>query len=62
MFQQIVEKYGDRPAMTFQKAPNKWVSQSYSEFYADCLKFGKACISLGLSYYAPVLIIGFNSP
>ena len=62
MFEKTVELFGDRPAMTYQKSPDNWVSQSYNEFYENSKKFAKACISVGLSDYAPVLIIGFNSP
>lgn len=62
MWRQTLQNYGDRPALTFEVANNVWKSLTYKQYYDECIKFGKACIAVGLSHFAPVMIIGFNSP
>lgn len=59
-FAQTVEKYADKPAMS-EKVDGKWVTQTFQEYFENCLMFGRALINHGVDDCA-VNIIGFNAP
>lgn len=60
-FKNVVEKYGDNPAMKYEDG-KVWKSISYSEYYANCKKFAKSLIHLKIKPFQATNIIGFNSP
>ena len=62
MFQRSLRRYATLPALTYQISPDVWASYTYQEYYDMCCQFGRACLSLGLRNYSPVMIIGFNAP
>lgn len=62
MWQQTVQKYADHNALNFEVSPNKWVTWTYRKYYDECCIFAKALISLDISAYSTLNVIGFNSP
>lgn len=62
LWRQALENFPDTPALTYQTEPDKWKSITYKEYHSESIRFGKACISLGLTDYTVVMIMGFNSP
>ena len=61
VFQNVVKKIPKSPAMRV-KRNKKWVYWNYSEYLRDVSNFAKGIISLGLTPYSSVNILGFNSP
>jgi len=76
VFQQAVEKSGDKVAMSIERnlpAPDgkvppsalpreEWTTHTYKQYYDECLTVGRAMIALGLERFDGVNIYGFNSP
>ena len=54
-------QFADNAALTFEKKPNQWITLSYKQYYDLSCNFAKALITLGISNYTSVNIIGFNS-
>lgn len=44
------------------KKNKKWVGWTYAKYYEDVCNFSKAMLSVGISPYSSVNIIGFNAP
>ncbi|EAR97244.2 acyl-CoA synthetase (AMP-forming)/AMP-acid ligase II (macronuclear) [Tetrahymena thermophila SB210] len=61
MFERIVKQIPDSPALSVKKN-GKWVTLTYKQYFEESKVFGKALISLGMTPYRSVNIIGFNSP
>jgi long-chain-fatty-acid--CoA ligase ACSBG len=69
-FKESVKKYGDKPSLA-TKINNKWylnlflsnyrVSISYKAYFDDVCAFAKGLLSLELTPFKAVNIIGFNS-
>lgn len=68
MLEKTVKKHGGRNAMALKRKepggalPEAWKFWTYKEYYNDCIAFAKTLISLEVSMYKIVNIIGFNSP
>nr|XP_006627278.1 PREDICTED: long-chain-fatty-acid--CoA ligase ACSBG2-like isoform X1 [Lepisosteus oculatus]XP_015195068.1 PREDICTED: long-chain-fatty-acid--CoA ligase ACSBG2-like isoform X1 [Lepisosteus oculatus]XP_015195074.1 PREDICTED: long-chain-fatty-acid--CoA ligase ACSBG2-like isoform X1 [Lepisosteus oculatus]XP_015195078.1 PREDICTED: long-chain-fatty-acid--CoA ligase ACSBG2-like isoform X1 [Lepisosteus oculatus] len=61
MFQQVVERHGDHPALC-AKTNGEWEILTYKEYYLQCRSAAKSFLKLGLERYRGVGILGFNSP
>ncbi|XP_067888550.1 long-chain-fatty-acid--CoA ligase ACSBG2-like isoform X2 [Heterodontus francisci] len=61
MFQQALERYGDRVALAF-KHRSHWEKLTYTQYYNACRKAAKSFLKLGLQRFHGVGILGFNSP
>ena len=62
MWKDTVNKFGTRAALNYENKPNQWVTLTYQQYYDLSINFAKALITLGISNYTAVNIIGFNSP
>lgn len=60
-FQTVVKKAGKTQALRV-KRNNKWNSWTFQEYYDDTCNFAKGVLSLGLTPYCSVNILGFNAP
>ena len=62
MWKQTLQHFSSHQAINFETLPNQWVSWTYQEYYQHCTTFAKALISLKITNYSAINIIGFNSP
>lgn len=60
-FVKALQTIPNSPALLV-KRNNKWLTWTYANYYIDCCNFAKAMISLGLTPYSSVNILGFNAP
>ena len=60
-FQNVVQKIPNNPALKV-KRNKKWVTWSYAKYHEDVCNYAKGMISLGITPYAAVNIIGYNAP
>ncbi|XP_006126863.1 long-chain-fatty-acid--CoA ligase ACSBG2 isoform X1 [Pelodiscus sinensis] len=60
LLQESVRKYGDYFALASKKG-DKWIKQTYRQYYEECRKAAKSFIKLGLQRFHGVGILGFNS-
>lgn len=61
MWQRALKEFGNCAALNFEVAPNKWVTWDFQKYYDESCIFAKALITLGVTNYSAVNIIGFNS-
>lgn len=61
VFRATVARYGDRAALRV-KRDGRYVEWTWRAYYADCCKFARALVRLGVPAHAAVGILGFNSP
>ena len=61
MWQNNLKDFSNNIALNYEKSENKWVSVTFKEYYEESIKFAKSLISFGVTEYATVNIIGFNS-
>lgn len=61
MFERVVNLAPDSPALSVKK-DGKWSTLNFKQYFEESKVFGKALISLGVTPYHSVNIIGFNSP
>jgi long-subunit acyl-CoA synthetase (AMP-forming) len=61
MWHKTLAQFPNNPALTFEKKPNQWITLNYKQYYDLAVNFAKALITLGISNYTSVNIIGFNS-
>lgn len=61
MWKKAVAEFPNNPALNFEAAPNKWVTWNFKQYYDESCTFAKALISLGITNYSAINIIGFNS-
>lgn len=64
---ETVQKHGSRPALMLKrpvngKIPENWQLWTWNQYYADCRRFAKALIHLGVQPFNIVNVLGFNSP
>jgi len=64
---ETVQKHGARPALMLKrpvngKVPDNWQVWTWNDYYADCRKFAKTLIHLGVQPFKIVNVLGFNSP
>jgi len=68
MFRESVEKNGDKVALALKRKgtngviPTMWKYWTYTEYWSDCIAFGKALLALNVEKYSVINILGFNSP
>ena len=60
MFESTVKNIPNSPALSTKKN-GKWHTLSYAQYFEESKVFGKALISLGITPYRSVNIIGFNA-
>ena len=66
-FKETVSSFGNAPALRQKKKidgvlPTDWKTWTWSEYYADSIRFAKSLIHLNVDMYKITNIIGFNSP
>lgn len=66
-FKEAVAKHGNLPALRQKKKvnnviPNEWTTWSWSDYYADCVRFAKSLVHLNVDMFKITNIIGFNAP
>lgn len=61
MIENVVAQHGNRSALRVKKE-GQWKTWTYDEFYRDIKQFANALISLEISNYKAINIIGFNDP
>ncbi|KAJ1212874.1 hypothetical protein NDU88_000517 [Pleurodeles waltl] len=61
MFKEVVQRYGNRPAMAV-KRDGRWETTTYLQYYQQCRAAAKSFLKLGLERFHGVGILGFNSP
>ncbi|XP_055388941.1 very long-chain-fatty-acid--CoA ligase bubblegum [Condylostylus longicornis] len=62
LFDDIVEKYPDSPALMYKNEQLKWTPITYSEYKNKVEQIAKAFIKLGLEEHHSVGILAFNCP
>lgn len=60
-FENIIQKIPNNPGLRV-KREEKWVTWNFLEYYESCCNFAKGLISIGMTQYSCVNIIGFNAP
>ena len=60
-FHRTLKNFPQKTALRVNRK-GKWISWSFKKYYEDCCNFGKALLSLELTPYSAVNIIGFNAP
>lgn len=61
MWMETLKKFADKAALNYEEKADKWVTLSYKQYFDLAVSFGKALITLGITNYTAVNIIGFNS-
>ena len=66
MFDATTKKHGTANAMALKrpvggKVPDAWKFWTWSDYRADCIKFAKTLLHLGVDRWNVVNILGFNS-
>ncbi|KYO29874.1 hypothetical protein Y1Q_0017091 [Alligator mississippiensis] len=61
LFQEAVERHGDRPALAYKRGQT-WESLSYRQYQQQCRAAAKGFLKLGLERFHGVAILGSNSP
>ena len=61
MLERTVRKFPQNPALRVKRS-GQWKTWTYTEFYSDIKAFASGLISLGVSSYKALNIIGFNDP
>ncbi|KAF0735436.1 hypothetical protein Ae201684_008123 [Aphanomyces euteiches] len=60
-FRKRVKASGNFPAYYSKKNGGEYTHKTWTEYFADCRRFAKSLIALGLSPFDTINIIGFNS-
>lgn len=68
MFREAVQNNSHTIALALKRKgndgtiPSEWKYWTYSEYWRDCVAFGKALLHLKVEKFAVINILGFNSP
>jgi long-chain-fatty-acid--CoA ligase ACSBG len=59
LWNQLLPELGPKPAIN-DKINGKWVTQTYQQYYDNCIRFAQGMVRLGISQRSAVSILGYN--